>query len=189
MELTLGTWDHDRVMAIHDGRVKVPGVSLKCEVHPTSKLFPLAVQEARYDITEMSVSSYIVQLSRGFAFLPVLVGLFAFSRFLNDVRDPSKADQQLGGDAQTNVVRIDYVHSAKVVLGRWLNVVRSSFLGVFVGVLPAAGSTISNILAYDQVKKASKTPEEFGSGATDGIIAPEAANNATAGGALIVMMA
>ena len=65
LELTLGTWDHDRVMAIHDGRVKVPGVSLKCEVHPTSKLFPLAVQEARYDITEMSVSSYIVQLSRG----------------------------------------------------------------------------------------------------------------------------
>lgn len=65
MELTLGTWDHDRVMALHDGRVKVPGVSLKCEVHSTAKLFPWAVQEARFDITEMSVSSYILQLSRG----------------------------------------------------------------------------------------------------------------------------
>lgn len=65
LELTLGTWDHDRVMAIHDGRVAVPGVSLKCEVHPTSKLFPWAVQDARFDITEMSVSSYILQLSRG----------------------------------------------------------------------------------------------------------------------------
>lgn len=64
-ELTLGTWDHDRVMAMHDGRVRVPGVSLKCEIHPTSKLFPWAVQEARFDITEMSVSSYILQLSRG----------------------------------------------------------------------------------------------------------------------------
>ena len=65
LELTLGTWDHDRVMALHDGRVDVPGVCLKCEVHPTSKLFPWAVQDARFDVTEMSVSSYVVQLSRG----------------------------------------------------------------------------------------------------------------------------
>ncbi len=129
------------------------------------------------------------QATRGFAFLPVLVGLFAFSRLLNDVRDPSSASQKLGGDAQTNVVRIDYIHSAKVVLKSYGNVIRSSLLGVFVGVLPAAGSTISNILAYDQAKKSSKNPEEFGKGAVDGIIAPEAANNATAGGALIVMMA
>lgn len=65
LELTLGTWDHDRVMAMHDGRVTVPGVTLKSEIHPTSKLFPWAVQEARFDITEMSVSSYILQMSRG----------------------------------------------------------------------------------------------------------------------------
>ena len=65
MELTLGTWDHDRVMALHDGRIEIPNVTLKCEIHPTSKLFPWAVQDARFDITEMSVSSYILQLSRG----------------------------------------------------------------------------------------------------------------------------
>lgn len=65
LELTLGTWDHDRVMALHDGRVTVPGVTLKAEVHPTSRLFPWAVRDPRYDITEMSVSSYILQLSRG----------------------------------------------------------------------------------------------------------------------------
>ncbi len=129
------------------------------------------------------------QVSKGFAFLPVLVGLFAFSRLLSDIRETEKAGQRLGGAANTNIVRIDYVHSCKTVLAHWVNVVRSSLLGVFVGVLPAAGSTISNILAYDQAKKASKTPEQFGKGAIDGIIAPEAANNATAGGALIVMMA
>ncbi|MFT7311850.1 MAG: 4,5-dihydroxyphthalate decarboxylase [Paracoccaceae bacterium] len=63
--LTLGTWDHDRVMALHDGRVTIPDVTLACEVHPTAKLFPWAVQDARFDITEMSVSSYVLQLSRG----------------------------------------------------------------------------------------------------------------------------
>ncbi len=65
LELTLGTWDHDRVMALHDGRVEVPGVRLTSEIYPTSKLFPWAVQDARFDITEMSVSSYILQVSRG----------------------------------------------------------------------------------------------------------------------------
>jgi putative tricarboxylic transport membrane protein len=76
-----------------------------------------------------------------------------------------------------------------IIARRWFNVIRSSFIGVFIGVLPAAGSSISNILAYDQAKKASKNPGNFGNGEPDGIIAPEAANNATAGGALTTMMA
>ncbi len=126
--------------------------------------------------------------TQGFAFLPVLVGLFAFSRLLNDVRDPADAHKALGG-TEAHAVQIDYIHAAKEVLKRWGNVLRSSIIGVFVGVLPAAGSTISNILAYDQAKKTAREPETFGKGAIDGIVAPEAANNATAGGALIVMMA
>lgn len=65
LTLTLATWDHDRVMALHEGRVTVPGITLESHIHPTSKLFPWAVQEARFDITEMSVSSYVLQLSRG----------------------------------------------------------------------------------------------------------------------------
>ncbi len=65
MKLTLATWDHDRVMALHEGTVQVPGVTLESHIHPTSKLFPWAVQEARFDITEMSVSSYVMELSRG----------------------------------------------------------------------------------------------------------------------------
>lgn len=62
---TFATWDHDRVMALHDGRVAVDGVRLESHVRPTSELFPLAVREARFDITEMSVSSYLLQVARG----------------------------------------------------------------------------------------------------------------------------
>lgn len=65
LSLTLATWDHDRVMALHDGRVRVPGVTFESTILPTGKLFPIAVQEARFDITELSVSSYVLQLSRG----------------------------------------------------------------------------------------------------------------------------
>lgn len=124
---------------------------------------------------------------QGFAFLPVLVGIFAFGRLLGDVKSREKAHQPLGGEA--HAVHIDYLGAAREVLRRWGNVLRSSAIGVFVGVLPAAGSTISNVLAYDQAKKTSREHDQFGKGAIDGIIAPEAANNSTAGGALIVMMA
>jgi hypothetical protein len=66
---------------------------------------------------------------------------------------------------------------------------RSSLIDIFTGILPAAGSSISNILAYDQAEKSSKTPELFGTGCEDGIVEPKSANNATAGGSLITMMA
>lgn len=65
LSLSLACWDHDRVAAILDGRIAVPGVSLTTEVLPTSQLFPIAAQEARFDITEMSLSTYILQRSSG----------------------------------------------------------------------------------------------------------------------------
>ncbi len=64
LTLSLATWDHDRVMALHEGRVGVPGVTLSSVLEPTSKLFPAAVGPAPYDITEMSISSYVLQVSR-----------------------------------------------------------------------------------------------------------------------------
>lgn len=132
----------------------------------------------------------IDDLESGFSFLPVLIGLFAFSQLLSDLQDRVKARQPLmdasGADAR---IRIEHLKAIRMVFARWTNLLRSSVIGVFTGVLPAAGGSISNILAYDQAKKASKTPEKFGTGTPDGIIAPESANNATAGGALITMMA
>ena len=61
--VTLATWDHDRTEAILDGRVGIRGCILDCSSQPTTTLFPLAVNEAKYDITEMSMSSYIMQVS------------------------------------------------------------------------------------------------------------------------------
>ncbi|WP_292285957.1 4,5-dihydroxyphthalate decarboxylase [Marivita sp.] len=65
MKLTLATWDHDRVMPLHGGQVPVEGVTFESHILPTGKLFPIAVQEVRFDITELSVSSYVLQVSRG----------------------------------------------------------------------------------------------------------------------------
>ncbi|MDJ0896654.1 MAG: tripartite tricarboxylate transporter permease [Alphaproteobacteria bacterium] len=127
-------------------------------------------------------------LKQGFSFLPVLVGLFAFSQLLGDVQDRERARAPMT-DTDAKAARVQHLAALRTILSRWGNLFRSSFIGVFTGMLPAAGGSISNILAYDQAKKASRTPDEFGSGTPDGIIAPEASNNATAGGALITMMA
>lgn len=63
--LTLATWDHDRAMPLHDRTVGIPGVELETHILPTTKLFPIAAQEARFDITEMSLSTHILQVSQG----------------------------------------------------------------------------------------------------------------------------
>ncbi|MCU0816430.1 MAG: 4,5-dihydroxyphthalate decarboxylase [Cypionkella sp.] len=65
LKLSFATWDHDRVMPLHDGRVGIDDVDLDSHILPTTKLFPIAVQEARFDITELSLSSHILQVARG----------------------------------------------------------------------------------------------------------------------------
>ncbi len=130
----------------------------------------------------------IDDIRQGFAFLPVLIGLFAFSQLLSDVEDKERAQRPLI-EGSASSVRIEHAAAIRTILNSKLNLIRSSMIGVFTGILPAAGSSISNILAYDQAKKAAHNRDEFGTGAADGIIAPESANNATAGGSLITMMA
>ena len=130
----------------------------------------------------------IDSLEQGFAYLPVLIGLFAFSQLMSDIQDREAARRPMM-DKSTSAVKIEHRAAITLIFKDWVNLLRSSAIGIFVGVLPAAGGSISNILAYDQAKKASKTPEKYGTGIPSGIIAPESANNATAGGALAIMMA
>ena len=130
-------------------------------------------------------------LLQGFDFIAVLIGLFAFSRLLHDVRDPASARRRLSGDQDGKKVsvRIEHFKAICVILKHWTLLIRSSLIGVFTGVLPGAGGSIANILAYDQAKKTSKIPSKFGTGTPEGIIAPESSNNAVEGGALMTLMA
>lgn len=63
--ISVATWDHDRTLPVLDGTVPVPGFTVQPHVLPTTQLFPLAVQEARFDVTELSLSSHILQVARG----------------------------------------------------------------------------------------------------------------------------
>lgn len=126
-------------------------------------------------------------LNGGFAYLPILIGVFAFSQLLSDMPDRSSARRSLSAEG-TGDLKIPHMQALRTVFRNWALTLRSTATGIFIGVLPAAGASISNLIAYDQAKKNSKTPERFGKGAEEGIIAPEAANNATMGGALMVLV-
>ena len=66
--------------------------------------------------------------------------------------------------------------------------VMGSFLGYFVGILPAAGATPGSLMAYGMAKMIAKEPETYGKGNIDGVVAPEAANNAASTGAMLPML-
>lgn len=63
--ISLATWDHDRALPVLTGAVQVAGFEVDAQVLPTTTLFPLAVGEARFDVTELSLSSHLLQVSRG----------------------------------------------------------------------------------------------------------------------------
>ncbi len=131
---------------------------------------------------EMRLTFGIYQLAGGFEPLPVLIGLFAISQILIDLHETGPvAERARSGYAGMWLTLHDWRRQA-------VNMVRSSLVGTWIGLVPGVGGNVGSIVAYGLAKSASKTPEKFGTGFEDGIVASEAANNATVGGALIPLI-
>lgn len=128
----------------------------------------------------------IDSLSSGFDLLAVLIGLFAVTEVLQGV-------ERTLGDGNAKVIALQKIRGfgfsmAEFLAQKW-NLLRSSLIGIFIGILPGIGGSTSGILAYIAAKKQSKHPEKFGTGIPDGVVASETANNATIGGALVPLLA
>ncbi|MBG0777939.1 MAG: tripartite tricarboxylate transporter permease [Desulfovibrionaceae bacterium] len=123
-------------------------------------------------------------LEAGFSVMPVLIGMYAIAQILQDVAFIKKPFNIISANFSPReflAVAARFRNSVK-------NLVRSSLIGVGVGILPGVGPGLSNIVAYSQAKSASDDPDSFGQGNPDGIIASESANNAATGGALIPLL-
>jgi putative tricarboxylic transport membrane protein len=126
-------------------------------------------------------------LEGGIPFLPVLIGVFAFSQIMGEIERFSEKTQAAISAAMNLAVS-----HAKVlwdILSRPFLLLWATFIGLAIGVLPAIGGSAANMLAYDQAKKFSNRPEKFGTGIPEGIIASEASNNANVAGSLVTIMA
>jgi putative tricarboxylic transport membrane protein len=131
----------------------------------------------------------IHRLANGFSLVPVLIGLFAVSQIMMTARD--KKEDAAGVSVNTSIVQKRYKGfgiSFSEFLYQLKTAVPCALIGLVIGILPGLGGNISNLMAYSYAKKTSKYPEKFGSGIIDGVIAPETANNATVGGAVIILL-
>nr|WP_218918110.1 tripartite tricarboxylate transporter permease [Falsihalocynthiibacter arcticus] len=119
-------------------------------------------------------------LITGIALLPALIGLFAVGQVLQDLTSVRSENKDAGGAKD--------IANAKPYWGVLWKAKRivagSSLIGTIVGAIPGAGGSIASFLAYDQAKRFSKTPEAFGTGHDEGLVASETSNNAMAGGPL-----
>lgn len=123
------------------------------------------------------------EMNDGFAALPVLIGLFAVSQILREIINLSQTGKPI------DIGKDSVLVSLKDVGKHWANLLRSSVIGTWIGILPGIGANIGSVTAYSVSKGLSKTPEKFGTGHEDGIVSSEAANNGTIGGALIPLLA
>lgn len=123
-------------------------------------------------------------LDGGFSLLPVLIGLFGLTAILYEAelgvpRGLTREQVKIGGSSQ---------FSLSLFKGQIVNLIRSSGIGTFVGILPGVGGSAASILAYTNAKTFSRNPENFGKGEPAGIIASESGNNGLTGGALVPLL-
>jgi putative tricarboxylic transport membrane protein len=149
-----------------------------------SGLFGMLVSYPGIDETsgQMRLTFGFEELVGGFSYLAVILGAFAISQVLADAMHARQRFERL--DPSVKGIFL----SPRDYLGQAFNILRSSVIGVWIGILPGVGASISSIVAYSVAKNMSKTPEKFGTGFDDGIVAAETANNANTGGALIPMI-
>ena len=120
----------------------------------------------------------------GFEILSVLIGLFAVSELLNTSGNLYEKVEKI--EARLNFR--SFFPPVRETLSKWRSYLRASVIGTFMGILPGIGGGPGGLVAYAQEKRASKTPEKFGTGIPEGLIASESSNNAVTGGALIPML-
>ena len=120
-------------------------------------------------------------LQGGVPLVPAMVGLFT-------VPEVIKLIARKGREAEMENAPRDRQglwSMIRATVGRPFNAIRSAVIGTVVGILPGAGGSVANLVAYSEAKRASKVKENYGKGEVEGVVAAESANNATVGAGLI----
>lgn len=128
-----------------------------------------------------------VNLMSGFDMLTVMIGLFAVGEIISAARDAGQeSDEVVTQPDMKNIKGFGFTWAE--FNSQWVNTIRSSLIGIGIGILPGIGGGTANILAYSVAKNQSKYPEKFGTGIIDGVVASESSNNSAVGGALIPLL-
>lgn len=118
----------------------------------------------------------------GLSFIPIMIGLFGLGEILYQM--VSSASYQQLKNKHIGRILPNREERKRMRLPFWL----SSVLGTTIGAIPGAGGDIASLISWDQSKRISKKPEEFGKGSVEGLCASSTANNAVIGGAFTTML-
>ena len=124
------------------------------------------------------------ELRSGFQLLPLLIGLFAIAQMFQEAEKGMQSNNLEEGVTVEGARKFSFSDFK----GQVVNVIRSSLLGTFMGILPGVGGSAASLIAYSQAKSFSKHPEMMGKGAPEGLIASESSNNGLTGGALVPLL-
>ncbi|CFX64527.1 conserved membrane protein of unknown function [Candidatus Filomicrobium marinum] len=128
-----------------------------------------------------------IDMLQGFHFVPITIGLFGLGEVLNNAAERYKVQiEDLTKAAKLGLH--DITESIRLIMKHWVLALSSALLGFITGILPGAGATPASFMAYGIAQKTSKHPEKFGHGAPEGVLAPEAANNAAGTGSILPML-
>ena len=130
----------------------------------------------------------LLQLWDGLSMVPVLLGIFAVSEMIDLWIQGGSLARKASGTAAVSMQRQIFRGMGETFKRIWL-VLRCSAIGTTMGLIPGLGSAPAAFVAYAHAKQTSKTPEKFGTGCIEGVIAPESANDAVEGGALASTLA
>ena len=126
-----------------------------------------------------------LELYDGVPLIPALVGLFAVSEAFVII------EKRVIINHEAEVKRASWhatFEGVSIALKRWWHIVWTSIIGLVIGVIPGAGASIASFVAYQQSRSFSKTPELYGTGHPEGLIAPESANNGVTSGTLVPLL-
>lgn len=128
------------------------------------------------------------QLLSGFSTLTMLIGLFAIKELLQTSETIKFEKKPVLDEKEDKNKTKGFGFSLKEFFEQKYNFLISSLIGIVIGIIPGIGGASSNMIAYNVIRNRSKYPEKFGTGIPDGIVASEASNNASIGGALIPLL-
>ncbi|MVW71505.1 tripartite tricarboxylate transporter permease [Bordetella sp. 15P40C-2] len=113
------------------------------------------------------------ELQDGIQIVAIAMGLFGLTEIIASINHVKSSDRKVDVSMKSMLPTRDEMRRS------WWPMARGSGLGSFFGILPGVGPTVAAYMAYALEKRTSKTPERFGKGAIEGIMAPESANNAS----------
>jgi putative tricarboxylic transport membrane protein len=122
----------------------------------------------------------ITELYDGVGLVPLLMGLFGISEVIINLEKEIRRDF-----LESKIKFKQLLPTAQDWADSKMAITRGTLIGFLLGILPGGGAIIASFVAYAMEKRFSKHPEKFGSGAIEGVAAPETANNAASGGAFI----